>query len=158
MHQYKEVATRLKGIVFTLGQAQVELTATMPDDAGRLWEAGRMIEDVRRALDGAARKPKPARVAPKPKKPLCVGDRGKLRTALWECGWFGHATDIIFSDNRKNWRRVKLWMANNIFEATQAEQLALSEAIQAQYGDRVIKVGFMKHYRFGKSLCIWLRK
>ena len=103
-------------------------------------------------------RPKRTATPPMPKKPHCVGDSGKLRAALWECGWFAHAKDLVFSDTTKNWRRIKLWRASLLFQATQAEQHALSEELHKQFGDRIIKLGFIPHWRGTQSLCIWLRK
>lgn len=94
---------------------------------------------------------------PKPKQPQYRGDLGLVRKALWDCGWFNKSQDILFNDKRRNWSRIKVWFADKVYEATQAEQEALEQALREAFGDRIIKMGFIKTYRDSKSLCIWLK-
>lgn len=91
------------------------------------------------------------------KKPQCRGDVGLVRKALWECGWEKRAKCFLFSDKHKNWSRVKVWFANDIFDAPQAQQEALAEALREAFGDRIIKMGFIKHWTNDRSFCIWLK-
>lgn len=159
MHQYKEIARSLEGVLFTLNQANLLLCATRPDEGAQLWEAARMIGEVRKALTGAtaAQTPKGVQYNPGLKKPQCRGDVGLVRKALWECGWEKRAKCFLFSDKHKNWSRVKVWFANDIFDAPQEQQEALAEALREAFGDRIIKMGFIKHWTKDKSLCIWLK-
>lgn len=137
----------------------------------RKQEIIRQLHDIRDTLmdlcielntPATASKPKRTPTTPKPKQPQYKGDTGRFRKALRDCGWTEHADSSVFHDKRKSWSRIKLWFANQIYEATQAEQETLEAAIRKEFGDRVIKMGFTEGMPWAngdcqKQLCVWLK-
>lgn len=125
----------------------------------KIHDARELLMQVCIALNAPAATPQPKRTPtpPMPKQPQYRGDAGRFRRALWECGWFKHAKDMVFHDKRRNWSRIKLWFANSIYEASQMQQEALEAELRKEFGDRIIKMGFIKHWTDDKSFCIWLR-
>lgn len=126
----------------------------------KIHDARELLMEVCIALNNptAVAKPKPTPTPPMPKQMKYRGDTGLVRKALWDCGWFKHAEDCIFNDKRKNWSRIKVWFAGKIYAATQAEQEALEQALRKEFGDRILKMGFVPCFHQTQSLCIWLRK
>jgi hypothetical protein len=85
-------------------------------------------------------------------------DSGKFRTALCRAGWLGHNAHI-FSDPRKNTRRLKLWFADSVFNAPRKQQVVLEKALKELFGARYLTGYFIKAMPWGgKSLCIRLAK
>ncbi len=102
------------------------------------------------------------------------GDIGAVREALVTSGFEQCAyyyadgrrvcTEAIFNDKNKatGTRRIKVWVATDIFEATQQEQKRLQAQLQAAFGARIVKMYFIRlpqhvaHGGMGKSFCIKL--
>lgn len=87
-------------------------------------------------------------------------DSGKFRAALCRVGWAAERA-TIFSDPRKNTRRLKLWFANSVFESSPAAQQRLEKILKEQFGARYLTGYFIKigeRNGGGKSLCIRLAK
>lgn len=89
------------------------------------------------------------------------GDTGKFRKALAHAGFKGHAEDMIFNDDRHGTpkppgRRLKLWFADGIAVAPLDKQWKLEEALRKEFGNRIVSMHFIAHWRGGKSLVIRL--
>ncbi len=95
------------------------------------------------------------------------GDIGLFRLALHEAGFKFQHTPSIFNDDCKSepklpGRRLKLWFADKVFEAPQAQQRRLEKSLRELFGDRIVKMYFIlgstayHRYSNGKSLCIKL--
>ena len=89
------------------------------------------------------------------------GDIGLFRACLMMAGFCVSAGSTIFNDNDK-WhtkRRLKLWFADSVFNASQEQQWALEGFLREAFGDRIIKMEFIPGGWNGnwKSLCIKLR-
>lgn len=89
------------------------------------------------------------------------GDTGKFRQALADSGFAHRAEDSIFNDNSKDntWRRLKLWRANDIFDASQSRQRKLEANLRKQFGKRILAmyfVGGAHHWTGDAALCIRL--
>ena len=91
------------------------------------------------------------------------GDTGKLRQALDAANLAPYWThDTIFNDNSKDGkhRRLKLWFAQHIFEASQKQQRKLEQELRNAFGKRILSMYFVKRHEYtggGKSLCIKLQ-
>jgi hypothetical protein len=88
------------------------------------------------------------------------GDNGLFRSALLLSGFFEHSEDTIFNDKSKNFRRLKLWFADRVFNAPQEQQQALEKLLREAFGDRILCMYFQPSYsRWSqyKSLCIRLK-
>lgn len=65
------------------------------------------------------------------------GDIGKLRKALFQAGW--DPTRRIFLDARQgNQHRLKIYYADDIVDASQEQQRVLRDAVEAQFGKRIV--------------------
>jgi hypothetical protein len=92
------------------------------------------------------------------------GDIGMFRSALWAAGFRDLAEGIIFNDDRKckpklPGRRLKLWFAGQVFNASHAQQVLLEDALRNCFGDRIITMYFTQTASWlpkSKSLCIKL--
>lgn len=83
---------------------------------------------------------------------------GKLRKALAVCGFEDDTR--IFHDNHKHFRRLKLQHGDDIFEASQKNQLQLETKLREIFGDAILGMYFIErpYYAFlGKSFCIRLK-
>ena len=100
-----------------------------------------------------------------------AGDAQKLRKALRSAGFPRAAKDhSIFSDTRKNSRRLKVWFANSIFYAPQVQQQYLEEHLMKEFGKRYVGGFFIQCSAWGihiswdssnppaKSFCVRLKK
>ncbi len=86
-------------------------------------------------------------------------DSGKFRTALKRAGFNNDGQ--IFSDPRKNTRRLKMWFASAVFESSPKQQQVLEKSLKELFGDRYL-TGYFIQRRYwtgnGKALCIRLAK
>ena len=106
---------------------------------------------------------------------LTRGDSGKLRKCLHAAGfnqlrarpqgWYGRwdaCSDVtIFSDARKDSRRLKVWFADNIFNAKQNKQQHLEQLLMREFGKRWRGANFTQsvyYWRNWKSFCVYLSK
>jgi hypothetical protein len=69
------------------------------------------------------------------------GDAGLLREALHYIGVERNYGDTIFSDGNKHTRRLKIWMAGNLFNASNAQKKMFMERLKFHFGNRVVKYG-----------------
>lgn len=69
------------------------------------------------------------------------GDAGLLREALHYAGVEAKYGDMIFSDGNKHTRRLKIWMARNLFNASDAQKKMFMERLKFHFGNRVVKYG-----------------
>jgi hypothetical protein len=95
-----------------------------------------------------------------------VGDIGKFRQALLAAGFESASWRIIFNDDSKAVpkqpiRRLKLWIAEDINNASQKKQWKLEAALRKAFGDRIITMYFIPGERWNRnpypSLCIKLK-
>ena len=98
---------------------------------------------------------------------LTQGDSGKLRKCLHAAGfnqdgpWFSRP--MIFSDTRKDGRRLKLWTADKVFAAKQNKQKYLQQLLMKEFGKRYKGAQFIRAtsiyspYDY-KSFCVYLSK
>ncbi len=89
------------------------------------------------------------------------GDLGLFRAALLLSGFPGRSESSIFNDNSKDHttRRLKLWFADPVFEASQEQQKALEAHLREAFGARILRMYFIQNSTpyGGKSLCIKLQ-
>lgn len=93
------------------------------------------------------------------------GDIGLFREALLNNGFATLSKWVIFNDNSHyhTRRRLKLWFAKEVFDATQKKQRALEQSLRLAFGDRIIEMYFIESSnRVWRqdgivSLCIKLR-
>lgn len=85
-------------------------------------------------------------------------DSGKFRIALKRAGFKDDGQ--VFSDPRKDTRRLKLWFAGSVFDAPRKQQLVLEKSLKELFGDRYLTGYFIRHAwgTNSKSLCIRLAK
>lgn len=88
--------------------------------------------------------------------------KAPLMNALGECG-FKKGTRLTFTHVRKRTghRRVKLWFANDVWEAPREKQLKLEAALKKHYGAKYLGGYFINGAGdglYGKSFCIVLDK
>ena len=83
-----------------------------------------------------------------------MSDSKKLRISLILAGF--DSERIIYSDTFKKDRRLKINVANDIFEAPQKKQKKLLKNIKNQFGDRFAN-GYFIRGRYNKQLCIRLQ-
>jgi hypothetical protein len=93
------------------------------------------------------------------------GDTGAIRKCLAKAGFTGwRASDPgsqMFNDVSKSraTRRIKLWFAQDVFDAADKEQRKLERALKAEFGTRYLGGHFVDagyQYYHAKSLCIRL--
>jgi hypothetical protein len=89
------------------------------------------------------------------------GDIGLFRSALLLAGFVRESEDSIFNDDSRDHtrRRLKLWSAESIFNASQEDQKVLGGYLREFFGDRIISMYFVPgmhywHTDATKSLCI----
>lgn len=135
--------------------------------AAKVEQARVLLLDVVLELELGKAVAKPASKPAKPtytnanRPPRFAGDMGALRKALWENNFHRAARGSMFHDKHDSWRRIKLWFASDVFDASQVAQEQLAADIRLAYGERLIKMGFTKteNWTGGQwSLCIWLEK
>lgn len=89
------------------------------------------------------------------------GDVGLFRAALLLSGFFTRSECSIFNDNSKNGtRRLKLWFADSVNEASQEQQWALEGLLREAFGKRILVMYFVECAPWsggGSSLCIRLK-
>ncbi len=90
------------------------------------------------------------------------GDVGLFRAALLLAGFFTRSECLIFNDRSKvtGARRLKLWFADSVNEASQEQQWALEGYLREVFGDRIQSMYFlpgMPWNRGNASLCIRLK-
>jgi len=88
------------------------------------------------------------------------GDAGLFRSALLLAGFFERSECSIFNDKSKNFRRLKLWFADSVFNAPQEQQQALEKLLREAFGDRILCMYFQPSYARWQplwSLCIRLK-
>lgn len=89
------------------------------------------------------------------------GDTGLFRAALLLSGFFRRSECHIFNDkSQEGWRRLKLWFADGIEEASQEQQWALEGLLREVFGDRILSMYFIECVPWdgsGSSLCIRLK-
>jgi len=95
------------------------------------------------------------------------GDIGKFRRALLNAGFVRQSDGSIFNDDSKakvktNVRRLKLWFASDVFDATQKQQRRLEKYLRSEFGERILTMYFVENSTpyggFGAtSLCIKLQ-
>lgn len=90
------------------------------------------------------------------------GDIGLFRSALLLAGFFHQSEGSIFNDYRKKegFRRLKLWFAGSVFEASQEQQKALEGYLREVFGDRILSMYFTSTPCWSAaaySLCIRLK-
>ena len=102
---------------------------------------------------------------------LTRGDSGKLRKCLHTAGFnqlggdkrWPRSTVSIFSDARKEGRRLKLWTADKLFAAPQNKQKHLQQLLMKEFGKRYKGAQFIRatsrwsSYDY-KSFCVYLSK
>ena len=71
-------------------------------------------------------------------------DVGSFRQALYNAGFIDRADELIFNDKNVDSRRLKLWFAGSVVNATEAQKQKLDLALQAQFGDRLLRHGAIK--------------
>lgn len=93
------------------------------------------------------------------------GDTGKFLKALAATGFstLDHWSGLrkIFNDVRKDrsTRRLKLWFAADVFNATQQKQQKLERMLKKEFGTRYLGGEFISNGNYlydGKALCIKL--
>lgn len=100
---------------------------------------------------------------------LLRGDAGRFRKCLHAAGfdqrpqgdWGWMRSSMIFSDPRKDMRRVKLWHARSVFDAPQKQQQHLKQLLLKEFGKRFISAKFIDGYyrnTDSRSLVIYLSK
>lgn len=90
------------------------------------------------------------------------GDIGLFRSALLLAGFFNQSEGTIFNDFRKieGFRRLKLWFADSVFNASQEQQKALEGYLREAFGDRILSMYFTSTpgwFGGAYSLCIRLK-
>lgn len=105
--------------------------------------AKHLESDVEEALFVAPLPTIPAKVkAPaKVKKFRTDTDVGTFRQALYNCGFAAAADQIIFNDKNTDSRRLKLWFAGDVLNASAARKEQLMEELNALFGDRLLMCG-----------------
>ena len=76
------------------------------------------------------------------------GDIGLFRACLMLAGFPATSESSIFNDDskakpKKPTRRLKLWFADSVFNASQEQQWALEGFLREAFGDRIIKMEFI---------------
>lgn len=98
---------------------------------------------------------------------LTQGDSGKLRKCLHAAGFNQDAVwccrPTIFSDTRKDGRRLKLWTADKVFAAKQNKQKYLQQLLMKEFGKRYKGAQFIRAVSWhsdsdAKSFCVYLTK
>jgi hypothetical protein len=85
---------------------------------------------------------------------------GKFRKAVLDSGFIYWHGPTIFNDShrRKNFRRLKLWNAEQVFDAPQHQQQLLEKKLRDAFGSDIIGMYFIEgNCYFSKSLCIRLK-
>ena len=84
--------------------------------------------------------------------------KAPLMKAMVECG-FAKGTRTTFTHVRKRTgrRRLKLWLANDVWKASHKKQVQLVAALKKHYGDKYL-CGYFIDSLYGKSFCIVLDK
>ncbi len=74
------------------------------------------------------------------------GDCGKLRQALKDAGIELGIVTSIFNDRSKltGKRKLKLWFAQNVWNAPAKHQWALHDNLHKQFGKRILAMYFIK--------------
>ena len=95
------------------------------------------------------------------------GDIGDFRWALHAAGYRFTYTPSIFNDDSKakvktGNRRLKLWMADQVFYSSYVEQCLLEDALRNVFKNRILAMYYVEashpYGRHGsKSLCIKLK-
>ena len=89
------------------------------------------------------------------------GDIGLFRAALLLSGFFRRSESSIFNDKSKDGtRRLKLWFADGIEDASQEQQWALEGLLREVFGKRILSMYFIECPHWcggGASLCIKLK-
>ena len=85
-----------------------------------------------------------------------MSDTAKFRKALKAAKF--NADGFIFNDKSKRTgiRRLKLWRAGAIEQASQYRQKKLEAKLREEFGDRIRVMYFIDANYFGSSLCIKL--
>ena len=97
-------------------------------------------------------------------------DTGKFRAALYEAGYrYAGRSDIegaqIFNDRAKSkgFRKLKLWLANEITESSPKQRAVLDNLLQKAFGNRLISIYEVNGPKWDghdsglRSLCIKLK-
>jgi hypothetical protein len=89
-----------------------------------------------------------------------------FRKALQAAGFTAPYAPTIYNDLHKGGatRRVKLWFADGIFDASIAKQRRLEKQLKKEFGSRILSMYFIHRADYylaqqcgtGKSLCILL--
>jgi hypothetical protein len=92
------------------------------------------------------------------------GDLGLFRASLMLAGFCPQSEDMIFNDNTRDGkrRRLKLWFADRVFQASQEQQKVLEQHLRDAFGKRILCMYFSQNVWHwsgnpGKSLCIRLK-
>lgn len=88
------------------------------------------------------------------------GKSGKFRQALEDSGFLATLRNPqIYNDRRKTFRRLKLWCAENIFDASITAQSKLEAELRKQFGTDILEMYFVKGDRWHgqMSLCVKLK-